>query len=145
MHIASTFSSPSAPHLTPTLKVVSIVILYMHIIQHNHKESRHLVIQVVHSVNPTATFKFKAMLNSWHFMIFTIIVLRLRLTYEREVTRRHSTREAKRSFFSASMDLDITTYSPLTRLAMAPTVTQVSCFKPCMTLTLKGGPVNTKE
>ena len=37
--------------------------------------------------------------------------------------------QAKKSFFFASVDMDVTTDSPLTRLAMAPVVIKVSCFK----------------
>ena len=48
--------------------------------------------------------------------------------YEREVTGSHSTR-GKEVFFSASVDMDVTTDSPLTRLAMAPAAIKVSCFK----------------
>ena len=36
--------------------------------------------------------------------------------------------EAKKCFFLASVDLDVITDSPLTRLAIAPAVTKVSCF-----------------
>ena len=45
--------------------------------------------------------------------------------YEREVIGS----QAKKSFFSALVDMDATTDSPLTRLTMAPAATKVGCFK----------------
>ena len=65
----------------------------------------------------------------------SIITLRLLLSvrvsvcaYEREVTGSHST-QGKEVIFLASVDLDVTTDSPLTWLAVAPAATKVISFK----------------
>ena len=50
---------------------------------------------------------------------YTKITFVLCVTYKREVTGSYSTL-GKNPFFSASVDLDVTTDSPLTQLAMAP-------------------------
>ena len=58
-------------------------------------------------------------------IMFVCVCMRL---YEREVTGSHSTR-AKRFLSRHPWTWDITTDSPLTRLAMAPAVTKVSASK----------------
>ena len=66
-------------------------------------------------------------------ILYIIIILRLLLCVcacVRAGSDRKSFDPRQRSlFFSASVDMDVTIDSPLTRLAMAPAATKVSCFK----------------